>query len=147
MKTTEKKPSRIIGGLKAVTSYEQVKDGAVMIYSMLKALDPRNIKAGRVETFDEARTRLKVNNNELEATRLNHGRIFYIASLFIVLAWGLRIEYGFTFLGTILTLSFTAMCGSLMFRHSFRASQIKAKKLHSVKEWLNNPSFWLPDAF
>lgn len=147
MTTAEKtkKPSRIVGALKTATSYEQVKGMGVLIWQMAATLDPRKIKPGRVETFDEARTRLQVNNDELEACRLNHGRIFWLSLVMIAIAWAVRFSYGLSFLGVVLTLSFTAMCGALMFRHSFRASQIKARKLHSVKEWATNPAHWFPD--
>lgn len=145
--TEEKKPSRILAALKAATSYDQVKDMGLMICKMAGAIDPRKIQPGRVETFDQARARLQVNNDELEAARLNHGRIFWAAFLFIFLAWGAQTWRGLTIGSVCITAGFTAMCCALMFRHSFRASQIKARKLHSVKEWADNRRYWLPDVF
>lgn len=145
--TAEKKPSRIVSSLKALTSYDQVKDLGLMIWNMAGALDPRKIKPGRVETFDQARTRLQVNNEELEAARLNHGRIFWGAFGFIFVAWGVQAWQGLTLGGVCTAIGFTSICCALMFRHSFRASQIKARKLHGVREWLENRSYWLPDVF
>lgn len=142
--TTEKKQGRIVGAVKSVTNYEQVKETGQWIGSMISALDPRRIKAGRVETFDQARTRLGVNNEEIEQVRVNQVHIFWGVFTMMLCGWAVFAGQPFSLTALVLILSYSVMCLSMMFRASFRASQIKARTLHSIKTWASNRGYWLP---
>jgi len=134
---TKRTISKIVGG-------KEIVETAQMIGSMAAQLDQRNIQPGRIETYNEARTRLRVNNDELETMRLNHARIFWIAVVFLFIAWAVRFYVGFSIQDMLLTITYSFICFALMFRHSFRASQLKERKLHSVQEWAGNKALWIP---
>lgn len=130
--------------LKSLLAVERHKALIEIILNGLKALDPRRIRTGRVESFDAARTRLKVNNDEIEQIRVNHVLSFWGVFLVLAGAWSYHASQPFWLGSLIVMLGFSAMCLSLMFQASFRASQLKARTLHSVAEWAGNFEHWLP---
>ena len=97
---------------------------------------------GRDETYDEARTRLRVTNDEIEQARRMQVLSFYCVLAVLVIAWVFATPKTLFQLPPML--SFSLICLALMFVQSFRASQIKAKNLHAIKVWLRNPRLWFP---
>lgn len=111
-------------------------------------LNPENkIKNSKNESFKEAQKRLNVSDIDLIKIYNNYKIIVYVSlfftiSLFLVLMYYLYVQ--FKILNSISLLVFIVFSLINAFQFSFRAYQIKSKKLCSVKEWWDNPDNWIP---
>lgn len=130
-------------------NFKEVRETAVDIKQMwVKVLSPKDaIKNARQETFREATTRLGLTEIDLIQNYSVCSYIFYIALFFT----------GICFIGAIYelfvkhnvfsamaVLSIMSWCLANSFKYSFRAFQIKHRKLCSVKEWWVRENEWFP---
>lgn len=143
------KNSKFVASLKSATCFDEIVSMGKLICDMAAFLNPSRIKRGRVETFDEARTRLRVSNEDIWKARKCWAFCFW--GVFCVWLAGLALNAAFFPSSSLLqalsiaqVFGFSVMCFAEMFRASFRVSQIEAKKHHSVKYWASKPSLWMP---
>lgn len=134
---------------KSTINYKEISGTASEIKKMANiALNPNHaIKNAKKETFQNAKERLKVTDNDLKAIYKNYSIIFYVF-LFAAMICFLGVLYYLFILKSMI--SFLSMfvimlfCLINAFKFSFRAFQIKHQKLCSVKEWWDRASEWLP---
>lgn len=124
---------------KEVVGYQEIKSSFSEIKKMAnQALNPVNQAEGRVETFEDAVARLKVQKADLEQNYKNYSINFYITFSFSVLCV-IFSAYFFILESMILPgitcLAVMAYCLALSLRFSVWAYQIKTQKLCSVREW------------
>lgn len=145
---TEKKSlvGKVVGSVKdtgkAIMPIQEIQAGSNIIGSFFKTLKP---KQGRVETYNQARVRLGVSNEDIMKNHENFVFVFYI-SLFLGLGCiGLIIKYAFfdhTIMGVLSSSSILLVCLANAFKHSFRAYQIKIKSLCSIKEYIQGKDYF-----
>ncbi len=123
------------------TTFDNIKDMAN------NNLNPYKVKEGKKETFEQAMSRFKTTESDLIAIYKNLVYGFYI-SLFFVITCILTTFYSLfiakTFFGAFAGLGIALFCLANCFRFSFRAYQIRHRKLCDVKDWWDNSSEWLP---
>jgi len=132
-----------------IVGAEEIRRNYDYIVQMAKiVLSPKYAKEySRKETFLEAQKRLNVSDADIVKNHRNMVYGFYV-SLFFGIVCFLIVIYNLFFLknllGALTSLSILAVCLANSFRYSFRAFQIKHKKLCSVKEWWDRADEWFP---
>lgn len=112
-------------------------------------LDPRNVKKGRVETFEAAMERQSLTEEDIASSYKYYNFRFMIFSAFatlslIFLLHGiLKSQTSSCLIAVAGLLIFT----SNMFNSSFRCFQIRHRALFPVKAWIQNPSEWIPENY
>jgi hypothetical protein len=133
-------------GIGQAIGIDTIQDGAKFIVHNGRAiLTP--VRSNRVENFNEAMVRLGVQDEDIKKNYINFVRSFWISFFFAVvcLAYGFNMAFHSQIIGALACLSITTLCLSNCFRFSFRAFQIKHKKLCSANEWFARKSEWFPE--
>ncbi|MBY4717569.1 hypothetical protein [Ralstonia mannitolilytica] len=130
-------------------NFEQVKETAVDIKGMwVQTLSPNEaIRNARQETFQEAKARLGLTEIDLIQNYRSNAFIFYISLFFTATCFFGATYYLFVkhnLLSALAMLSIMLLCLANSFKYSFRAFQIKHRKLCSVKEWWIRENEWFP---
>ena len=131
---------------KKVIAADEIKKNASDIKDMASIL-LKPTKSTKVETFNDAKKRLNVNDSELIQVYKNYVYSFYVSLVFGIISFTLLMKYLFmdnNIMGGIATLSILCICLANSFRFSFRAFQIKHQKLCTVKEWFDRGNEWFP---
>ena len=131
---------------KKVIAADEIKKNATDIKDMASIL-LKPTKSTKVETFNDAKKRLNVNDIELIQVYKNYVYSFYVSLVFGIISFTLLMKYLFmdnNIMGGIATLSILCICLANSFRFSFRAFQIKHQKLCTVKEWFDRGNEWFP---
>lgn len=143
-----KKDSGVDYGKKVIGA-EAIKETNKAVVDMAKEyLSPKKmIENSRQETFEEARRRLGASDADLIQNYKNFALSFYI-SLFFAFACFIGFLY-YIFIAKLIVaslamLSIMSVCVVNSFRFSFRAFQIKHRKLCSVKDWWDRAGDWFP---
>ena len=103
-----------------------------------------NVKVNK-ETFEQAKSRLNVSEDEIEKVRNNYVLITWIFWFFTIVSFGTVIYSLFghhSVLGSLVPLVLSAYGATAILRYSFRAYQIKVRKLCSLKEFINVGEFF-----
>lgn len=134
---------------KKVTNMEEIKKNSDDIMDLAgKYLSPKKIiENAKVETFEEAQKRLKVTDGEINQVYKNYAISFYISFAFTCFCFLGFIYYAFFMQQIMASLSMIAillLCAINAFKFSFRAFQIKHKKLCSVHDWWERSYEWFP---
>ena len=111
-------------------------------------LSPKEtIKNAKTETFKEAMIRKNVSEVDLVLIYKNYTYIFYISITFAVLLLVplfYKLFYRHEVFTSITLLIFFIFCMANAFKYSFRAFQIKHRKLCNVNEWWERAGEWFP---
>ncbi|MCW5156329.1 hypothetical protein [Burkholderia cenocepacia] len=114
----------------------------------VNTLSPKEtIRNSRQETFQEAMTRLGLTEIDLIQNYRSNAFIFYISLFFTATCFLGATYYLFVkhnLLPALAMLSIMLLCLANSFKYSFRAFQIKHRKLCSVKEWWIRENEWFP---
>jgi len=134
---------------KSVSNAEEIKKHSAGIADLATSLmSPKKIlKNAKVETFEAAQNRLMVTEGEILQVYKNYVISFYISFFCACVCFVGFLYYAFFMTSIIPALSMMAiftLCIINAFRFSFRAFQIKHKKLCSVNEWWESASDWFP---
>lgn len=134
---------------KKITNAEEIKKHSEDIMDLAgNYLSPKKIlKNAKVETFEDAKRRLKVTEGEINQVYKNYAISFYISLAFAFICFIGFIYYAFFMQQIIASLSTAAIlcvCAINAFKFSFRAFQIKHKKLCSVNDWWERSYEWFP---
>lgn len=131
---------------KQMLAVEESKKNWNFIKAAAQSLNPKRIKAGREETFEAARERLHVEDEDLEKVYTNQVLKFWVVC--ILLAGGIVATLlGQSWIGILPLIGFAALCLAILFNSSFRALQIKERKLFDVSYWAAHPEEWIPTSF
>lgn len=137
------------GIVSRVLSVNQIKENHKQISSMATSLfNIKKIKENaKNETFEDAVDRLHVTKSELKQNYKNlvyslYASIFFMIICFLGVISSLFVQKDILNAITFLVVMF--ICVAQSFRFSFRAFQIKKKKLCTPKEWWDSASEWIP---
>lgn len=128
----------------------QVKESKERLKPLVEFYDPRNIKKikenARVETYEKAKIRLNVNESDIDTNHMIFCVVFNIMLVFLtgLIIAGLVYMYQGHIIQSLECFSISSLCFSCAFTFSFRAYQIRIRKLCSVKEYMESPSNWIP---
>lgn len=121
--------------------YEGLKRQNAILYSMLRNLFVRDQPA-RVETFEEAKTRLNLTEEDIQksATIYRWYALFFVIIGVILLGYAFYLLFsGKTILGWLLGLAVSGLFLAQAFKYDFWAFQIKRRKLGATfAEWKRN---------
>lgn len=128
---------------KKIIGTKEIADNAKWIGQMWKSLTFK--KKGRVETFEQAKNRLNVNDEDIAKVRRNYIISFYIVFAGFLFCAGMLIEnVANKDLGSALSsIGIGSVLFACAFKFSFRAYQIKTGELCSVKKYLENKKEWI----
>ena len=142
----KKAGDKIVDGSKKVVAYDEVRSNWGLIKDWASQLNPMSVKAGRVETFENAYERLGLDEQTLVDVYKNWFLRMYLT--LAVFVGGLSVALYFVTLGKLLALlpftGFAAICAAQIFTSSFRMYQIRTRQLCPISEWLSNRSEWFP---
>ncbi len=135
---------------KKIVGTEQIKESFSLIGGMGKKIfSPKDaIKNAKKETFNEAKSRLKVTEADIIQNYRNMVYGFYVSFFFAILCFAGTIYNLFiqkNILGALSTLAILAVCLANSFRFSLRSFQIKHQKLCSAKDWWARENEWFPE--
>lgn len=127
----------------------QVKESKERLKPLVEFYDPRNVKKikenSRVETYEQAKLRRGVSEADLDRNYRNFVIISYISIIVSIVSLGF-LPYNIL-LGRYLPSCawFFVFCwfGANSFKYSFRAYQIRFRKLCSCSEFLNDKENWI----
>lgn len=128
-------------GIKAAVGsmfgWPTIRDSGVWMATMARAVSPFRRRTGRNETFAGAMRRLDVDDESVERNRHNfslmmhiHGVAAVSGSVMVARAFAADTGTGFGWIG------FAVLNGALAFTFGFRAWQIAARRLGSVREFV-----------
>ncbi len=148
-KWARRKADDASGYAKGLVNAEELKDNLDEIKNMANVvLNPKNAsKQGKVETFEEAKQRLKLSQEDLKSTYYNFTWMFYIYFIFAIMCYFGVVYYLFFAPAKLPALSFFGIgcfLTAASFKYSFRAFQIKHQKLCSISDWLERKNEWFP---
>ena len=128
-------------------NYAEIKDTTDNIKDMAShVFSPKEqIKNAKVENFENAVAIRGVSDYELISLYKNYSVIFYIsiASMVVCLLFIVITAFkGFSILTFLSLLSIMIVCGANAFKFSFRAFQIKHRKLCSIQNYLSKKDFF-----
>lgn len=129
-----------------ILGFKAIKEGADFISESVSRLaNPK--KYARVETFEQAVERLGVNDDDLKQNRYNFILSFYISIFFVLVCFGM-VNYNFFIasylLGGLASFSIMLVICANAFKFSFRAYQIKKRRLGGLAEFYKTPNEWFP---
>ena len=129
-----------------VVSTEELIKNKNWIASVSKIIFRRKFTPARIETFEEVISRRELTDSDLAALYGNHKIIFYLSLTFMMLAISLVIYYLFSrsYFGVFTGFASVGILTAKLFNSSFRAYQIKNRKMVDVKEWWNDGDGWFP---
>ncbi|MGU4699161.1 hypothetical protein K6L09_21060 [Burkholderia cepacia] len=130
-------------------NFKEVRDtGKDIKHMWVKVLSPKEaIKNARQETFQEAMANLGLTEIDLIQNYRVHAYIFYISIFFTAICFLGATYYLFVkhnLFPAVAMLSIMSLCLANSFKFSFRAFQIKHRKLCSVREWWIRENEWFP---
>lgn len=146
MSFVKKTGDKIVDSGKKMVGYEDVKDNWSMIKGWLGSLNPKSIKPGRVETFENAYERLGLTEEDLKNVYKSWFLRFYL-TLFVFAIGFFSVVYfvlNDNFISLLPFIGFSAICVSQLFASSFRLYQIRSREFVEVSNWFKNKSEWLP---
>lgn len=128
-------------GIKAaigsMLGWPTIRASGIWISTMARAVSPFRRRAGRNETFAAAMRRLDVDDGSVERNRRNfalmmhiHGVAAVSGCIMVARAFAAGTGTGFGWIG------FAVLNGALAFAFAFRAWQISARRLGSVREFV-----------
>lgn len=137
---------KIVESGKKMVNYEQARSTWKIIADLASGLNPRNIKKGRVETFQSAYERLGLNETTLGKVYTNYFLKLYVSAIILAGGTALTVMYVingsgaavFTYVG------FACVCLSQMFSASFRMYQMRLRQLCDITQWIKRPGEWFP---
>lgn len=137
------------GFISKVLSVNQIKENHNQIASLASSVfNVKKLKENaKNETFQEAVERLNVTKSDLKQNYKNLVYQLYASLFFSVICFLGVLSALFVDKNVITAISFLVIMGLCLiqsFKFSFRAYQIKKKKLCSPKEWWNEASEWIP---
>ena len=131
-----------------MVGFEAIKDGATYIKTTSKhLLNPKEaIKNARVETFEQAVSRLGVSDEDLKKNHNNFTTTFWVSFVFAMFCLYNIFNYGIGghLLSALASFSIMLVCLANCFKYSFRAFQIRHRNLCSAKVFLNRFNEWFP---
>lgn len=134
-------------GVKDNINYEELKSTTGVIKDLASdAFSPKNlIKNAKVENFEKAIADRGLTDFDLISLYKNYSMIFYISIVAMAICFGFSIylslvNFSILMLGSLL--SIMLVCGANAFKFSFRAFQIKHRKLCSVSDYLAKKEFF-----
>lgn len=123
----------------SIFGYGQIKETNSMIADMgKKILSPKyQLEKSRIETFDEALKRLGVSYQDALGNHRNFVIVFYVSLIFSSICFTLAVDYmsSGNYLGLASTIAIMLVCLANCMKHSFRAYQIKVRRLCSFEEF------------
>lgn len=131
---------KVVGYEDAKQLFNVIKDMAAVSLNPFRKIESRN------ETFEQAMIRFKCTESDIaEAFKMCKVNFYVnaaLASLLIVYCFYMlfAVQAVFPALGA---LAITFMNFALMFKYSFRAYQIKHRKLCPISEYLKNSNEWI----
>lgn len=128
-------------------NYEELKNTTNTIKDLAsEAFSPKKqIQNAKVENFEKAIADRGLTDFDLISLYKNYSLIFYISIAAMVICLGFAIYLSlvnFSFLVLFSLLSIMFVCGANAFKFSFRAFQIKYRKLCSVSDYLAKKDFF-----
>jgi hypothetical protein len=146
-KQFKKQKIETVNFTKKVVGYESIKETSTYIRDMGRiAFIPKHKRSVvRVETFEEAQTRLGVSDEQIADVKRTYTISFYVSFFFALACLGLTCLYfaRSDIIGILSSLSIMCLCLANSFRFSFRAFQIKHRSLCSASVWCNSKQ-WFP---
>lgn len=137
------------GFISKALSVGQIKENHKQISSMASSLfNVKKIKENaKNETFEDAVSRLHVTKSDLKQNYKNliyslYASIFFMIICFLGVISSLFVQKDILNAITFLVVMF--ICVAQSFKFSFRAFQIKKKRLCTPKEWWDSASEWIP---
>lgn len=130
-------------------NYEELKTASSIIKDMAgDAFSPRNqIRNAKVENFEKAVQDRGLTDHDLIALYKNYSLIFYISLVAMLVCFTFALYLSLTSFSILVLLSLISImivCAANAFKFSFRAFQIKYRKLCSVADYLAKKDFF-PD--
>lgn len=137
------------GVIRSVLGSDMISETHTVIKDMAQsAISPKKMIANsKDETYDEAIERLQVDSIEVYKVYKNHVILLYFSLFFSIICFLGCLSSLFISKNIMVAASFVAImliCLANSFRFSFRAYQIRNKKLCDVREWWDNASEWFP---
>ncbi len=132
---------------KKVIGADEIKNNFSYIKEVSQQMLNPKSTVGKVETFEQAVERKQANPIQISKVYKNMALGFYISMGFSVLLFLLVFYFIFVkgeILPSLSTLAILFLCLVNAFKFSFRAYQIKHKKLYSIKHWWENFNEWFP---
>lgn len=131
-----------------MVGFEAIKDGAIYIKTTSKhLLNPKEaIKNARVETFEQAVSRLGVSDEDLKKNHNNFTTTFWVSFMFAMFCLYNIFNYGLGghFIPSLASLSIMLVCLANCFKYSFRAFQIRHRNLCPTSVFLQRANEWFP---
>lgn len=135
---------------RAWIGYSAIKEQHSQIKKMASVLKPKSIKQireeSRCETFEEAKTRLKVTNKDISKNYYNYMYMFYFSLLMLTVCFVMLVKYLYidqqlmpNILGFI---GVSVLFAAASVRYSFLCYQIKNKTLCSFNKFLDSSSIF-----
>lgn len=103
-------------------------------------------RSDRIESFEEVIARRGLSEEDLVSFYFHHKIIFYMSLTFMLMTLFLIIVFVFSgnYFGVATGLGVWCILAAQLFRTSFRAYQIKVRKMASIKEWWGDGDYWFP---
>lgn len=138
--------SKTADSAKKITNYDEISTNWQLIKRGVTALNPNNIKEGRVETFQNACQRLGLSESDMARVYFNWFVTFFISAVFLVAGLVVSISQAADgeWVSLMSMVGFGALCLSLMFRSSFKMYQMRIRTFCDVNQWVGNPLEWVP---
>ena len=133
---------------KNVINYKELSENIYFVKDSINKLNPKNkIKNSRTETFEEAKKRLNLTDEDINKTNKNFVYMFYISLFFAIILFSLSVYFLFSeklIIKSLATISIMLVACANMFKFSFRSYQIRKQNLCDVKIWWNDSNEWIP---
>lgn len=103
----------------------------------------------REETFNNAMSRLKITDQDLQQPYAFHVSRIYIFSTGLIVGLGLVLYFLIqqSWMATFACMGFSLAMAALVFQASFRSFQLQRRELVSIFFWSQHPKQWIPLSF
>lgn len=101
-------------------------------------------RESRIETFEQAQTRLNVSNTDIKAVEKNYIILAWLMTFFGVVCFGqavYQLFFGASLMKGFASAVFLFYFSVMTFHYSFRVFQIRKRKLCSLREFLDSGEF------